>query len=126
MAKRGSTRHDKEAYSRFRFILGVTIAHELVHCFMGFLSGTEKADTPVEIMGLIATFSGSNWGDSGTVWECFVLGGKVTSFEEPRHPLGDRQAGRIWLEESNDCVREIAITATQTIEDRRGASAPLV
>jgi hypothetical protein len=118
-AHAGSSDDHWEAYNRFLLSLAVTIAHELVHCFMGFLSGTEKADTPLDLMGIKVSYGGT-WGDSGTVWEHLVLGGCVMSYEESEHPLGTDQAGVLWLSESQNCVRRIAI------DGRRGESAPSV
>jgi hypothetical protein len=99
MAEQGIDKDNKEAYRCFLFLLAVTIAHELVHCFMCSVSTDERLDTPIELDGTITgTLDGNAcWGDSGTVWEFNVLGGILIVLEEPNHPLGDRQAGRLWI-----------------------------
>ncbi|KAK3906933.1 hypothetical protein C8A05DRAFT_29135 [Staphylotrichum tortipilum] len=94
------------AYDRFSFLVTVTIAHELVHCFMGFLSGAEQTDSPISLAGFTYEALGG-WGDSGTAWERRVLGGVASNLEEPAHPLGRRQAGTQWLIDPFGSTHEI-------------------
>ncbi|KAK4043658.1 hypothetical protein C8A01DRAFT_32186 [Parachaetomium inaequale] len=65
-ARDGTSTNHQDASLVFYFHLGLTIVHELVHCFMNFLSGDEENDTPTEIVDIQFTKGSSNrpWGDS--------------------------------------------------------------
>ena len=106
LAKNGTGLDHEEAYTIFRFLLGVTIAHELVHCFMNFLSKTEEKDTPINTLGMSLTNTGP-WSDSGTLWESLTLGGTVVAFKVSNHPLRRRQAGIPWLFVSDRHLEQI-------------------
>lgn len=119
----GSDVIDVEAYNRFVFILAVTIAHELVHCFMVSLSGTEQTDSPTSLAGVTQRKPGGQ-GESGCVGERLVLGGIVKNLEDPDHLLRDRQAGTVWLN-SPDGMREIDVQRAFKWGTSSGAFPPL-
>lgn len=96
------------AYDRFWVIMGVAIAHELVHCFMNYLFDGDNAwDTPTEFMGL--EFVNAKYGDSGSVWEIKVLGGKFMTYRESDHPLADNQPGMMWLKDLDEYAEELRV-----------------
>lgn len=106
------------AYDRFRVIMGVTIAHGLVHCFMNYLfDGDETWNTPTEVMGI--KFLNANYGDSGSVWEIEMLGGKFMTYKEPDHPLADDQAGKMWLNKLDGYVEELRVRK-EVVADKNG------
>ena len=98
------------ATDRFRVILGVAIAHELVHCFMNYLfDGDNTRITPTEILG--EKFPKLEYGDLGTMWEFQVLGGKFTIYKELDHrPLANNQAGIVWLDKLDGNVEQLEIS----------------
>ena len=88
--------------------MGITIAHELCHFFIGFLTGYRVPNTPPGLRYLerdLTIIAGDATGESGRWWEASVFGGEIRFFTEPlpdlahpeKHPLGYRQAGDLWL-----------------------------
>jgi hypothetical protein len=89
--------------------MGMTVAHELCHFFVGYLAGYELPNTPPEIKYLQRDFTmtgGFPTGESGRWWEAQVFGGETRFLVEPlsdptllpdKHPLGYKQAGDLWL-----------------------------
>ncbi|KAK8112193.1 uncharacterized protein PG998_008650 [Apiospora kogelbergensis] len=62
-----------DAYDIFKFQMGISIAHEIVHLFVGFLTGTERAMTPPDIR--MPGFGESDeHGEAGRYWEKIFLG----------------------------------------------------
>lgn len=105
-AARSSHSH---AYDRFRVLLGVTIAHELVHCFMTYLfDGDEDCITPTDIMG--REFLNPDYGNLGAMWEFQVLGGKFMTYAEPDHALAENQPGMVWLNKLDGYVEKLIIS----------------
>lgn len=51
------------------------MAHELVHCFTGFLAGYPDLNTPLEVAAPGFENREKNCGESGRSWELRVLGG---------------------------------------------------
>ena len=106
--------------------MGITVAHELVHAFVGFLTGTELPTSPSHI-SFVPEFNnhqcsdGTVRGDSGYSWEGKVFGGFITyvaAAEPPElddHPLGKRQAGELWLVKENKEAQMIDIAAMDDI-----------
>ncbi|KAK5635393.1 hypothetical protein RRF57_011105 [Xylaria bambusicola] len=89
-----------EAYESFTFIMGITVAHELVHFFVGYLTGQDVPDTPEWVSYLPPVYNrveenGTEIGESGRTWEGYVLGGIVETAEDTSNPLGAYQAGTL-------------------------------
>ena len=83
----------KEEFQKYLFLLSVTVAHELVHLFVGMLLGNSEFDTPGAI-NFPTVSSLSTEGESGRVWESlFFEGYNIVPYEDRRHELGILQAG---------------------------------
>ena len=75
---------DKDAAKRYAtdyyaFLVdgAFTVAHELVHCFVGFLSGDKKVGTPRSLLPK-GYEDNPTRGESGRMWEELVFGGCVS------------------------------------------------
>ena len=80
----------------------IAIAHELMHAFVGFLTGYDHTRfTPEATVFLSDRYAeqvgGKKIGEAGRFWEQLVLGGSPEAFEVRSHPLGNRQLGELWL-----------------------------
>ncbi|KAK8068466.1 hypothetical protein PG996_007578 [Apiospora saccharicola] len=100
------------AYERFLFLMGITVAHELVHFFVGFLTGYDRPSTPEEVTYLPSLYSsqtagGIDVGESGRAWEGSVFGGIVEVWENTSSPLGVYQARDLCIIDSNKMVRKV-------------------
>jgi hypothetical protein len=108
-----STNHPDEltAFESFMFLVSVTIAHELMHLFVGFLAGYNWPSTPPKISFLPQLFNNDiddeEVGESGRYWEGVVLGGTIESYENTSNPLGSRQAGDLFLFDSQMRARKL-------------------
>ncbi|KAK4464057.1 hypothetical protein QBC42DRAFT_284808 [Cladorrhinum samala] len=87
--------HDKTEFRRFLFLMGMSTAHELVHAFVGVLTGDTTTLTPPP-----ADFprpgdrSSTTPGESGRFFEGALTGFLVEAYQL-NHGLGDRQAGEL-------------------------------
>ncbi|KAK3300971.1 uncharacterized protein B0H64DRAFT_370148 [Chaetomium fimeti] len=113
--KKHSSHYHSIAYDNFLVIVAVTIAHELVHCFMNYLAVDVDEDTPTDIVGI--RFHNGR-ADSGSVWERKVLGGMLKTYEAKRHPLGDEQSGMVWLAKSSGSAEEVTVTKFEEVDGR--------
>ncbi|KAK8004637.1 hypothetical protein PG989_004356 [Apiospora arundinis] len=100
------------AYERFLFLMGITVAHELVHFFVGFLTGYDAPSTPGEVSFLPSIYNipiagGRYVGESGRAWEGVVFGGIVETIENRSSPLGVYQSGDLYLIDANETVRKV-------------------
>ncbi|KAF5261425.1 hypothetical protein FOXYS1_7877 [Fusarium oxysporum] len=108
-----STNHPDEltAFESFMFLVSVTIAHELMHLFIGFLAGYNWPSTPPQLSFLPELFNNEiddqEVGESGRYWEGVVLGGTVETYEDTSNPLGSRQAGDLFLFDSQMRARKL-------------------
>lgn len=80
----------KSAYERTYEIqmalMGITVAHELCHFFIGFLVGYRRPQTPPDIIYLPKdhkTIEGDPTGESSRWREAEVFGGEARPFTEP-------------------------------------------
>lgn len=75
---------------------GLTIAHELVHCFIGFLAGDRSVGTPKTMVpkGFV---DDPERGESGRTWENWLLGG-CASLSLPQEKGNNIPRGQIWIE----------------------------
>ncbi|KAI0536633.1 hypothetical protein GGR58DRAFT_528110 [Xylaria digitata] len=90
------------AYEGFLFIMATTVAHEMVHLFIGFLTGYRSPDTPKEVTFLAPLYNdliatSTRIGESGRMWESLVFGGAIETAEDISNPLGVYQAGTLYL-----------------------------
>lgn len=77
-------------FERLLFLLGVCVAHELVHLFVGYLTGEAVPSTPPHIA--YPGTGGTLVGEAGWHWESAMWGGgKLENIEEPYDPLGVRK-----------------------------------
>ncbi|EEY21947.1 conserved hypothetical protein [Verticillium alfalfae VaMs.102] len=101
---------EMEAFETFMFLMGVTVAHEMLHLFIGFLVGYITPSTPPTITFLPELYNsvladGSEVGESGRAWEGLVFGGTVDAFESRSSPLGTRQSGILYVIDGNQRAR---------------------
>ncbi|KAH7240891.1 uncharacterized protein BKA55DRAFT_693135 [Fusarium redolens] len=99
------------AFESFMFLVSVTIAHELMHLFVGFLTGYNWPATPPQLSFLPELFNNEidneEVGESGRYWEGMVLGGTIETYENTSNPLGTRQAGDLFLFDSQMRARKL-------------------
>ncbi|KPM38673.1 hypothetical protein AK830_g7871 [Neonectria ditissima] len=85
--------NDKEDFHKFLFLLSVSVAHELVHLFVGFMLGDSGRSTPAEINHPAGQAGSQRLGESGRYWEGKFLGHCVEAFYDETHPRGLNQPG---------------------------------
>ncbi|KAI0903663.1 hypothetical protein F4823DRAFT_568460 [Ustulina deusta] len=99
------------AFESFMFLMAITVAHEVVHFFTGFLTGYVLPPTPAEVSFLPSKYNvrwnGVELGESGRAWEATLLGGIIEGVEDPSHPLGVYQAGTFYLIDEQNQARRI-------------------
>lgn len=100
-------KHPGTLFNDHMFNLTVTIAQELVNCFIGFLSGT---DTPAPPPG----YPGRPW---GLWWQKEVLGGSIKIYELPGHGLGALHPGTTWLIDEYRMGRQVTDKGKESILD---------
>ncbi|KAK4171153.1 hypothetical protein QBC36DRAFT_382776 [Triangularia setosa] len=91
----GDNQH-REDFERFLLLMGLATAHELVHTFVGFLTGNEDTNTPPRVQFPVPSTLMPNpltGAEAGAFWEGQMLGFLVQAWENSRSRLGDRQAG---------------------------------
>jgi hypothetical protein len=69
-------------YHAFLVDSAFTVAHELVHCFVGFLLGDKRVGTPRSLMPKGYEDKPTR-GESGRMWEELLFGGR-TSYSLPQ------------------------------------------
>ncbi|KAI0403870.1 hypothetical protein F4802DRAFT_569693 [Xylaria palmicola] len=108
------------AYENFMFIMAITVAHEVVHLFVGYLTGRELPNTPRRVSYIPSVYNklqddGTEMGESGRAWEGYVFGGIVETAEDRANPLGAYQAGTLWLIDERKQVRRIDRSSVKQI-----------
>jgi hypothetical protein len=103
---------DGEIFDKHMFNLVIAITHELVICFIGFLSGTDKPSVS-------SMKPGRPWGLS---WQNDMFGGYIAIYEEPGHTLGALHPGTTWLVDENEIGRKINGIAKK--KPKSGGKAP--
>jgi hypothetical protein len=83
------------SYDMFRFQMAITVAHEIIHLLIGYLTGKKQPHTPPEVS--LAPYGTMVTGESGRYWESLLLGGVVEFYEDSQDPLGNMQAGTPYL-----------------------------
>lgn len=107
----GQSIDEKNAFESFLFLMSITVAHELVHLFIGSLTGDDRPFTPPGISYLPDHYNtridGEPVGESGRAWESSFFGGTVEAFEQKDNPLGDHQAGIMYLFRSDETAEVV-------------------
>ncbi|EWG39681.1 hypothetical protein FVEG_02416 [Fusarium verticillioides 7600] len=62
-------------YNLFKFQMGVSVAHEIIHLLTGFLTEESRPDTPLGVT--MDPFGSRDTGEAGRYWEGILLGGTV-------------------------------------------------
>lgn len=118
--EQGQSRPNTAAFETFMFLMGITVAHELCHLFVGFIIGWERPATPGNISFLPELYNhtardGNVIGESGRAWEGWVLGGIVDTFEDPRSPLQARQPGMMYIIDSAKVSRPVPMAKIRAL-----------
>ncbi|KAI2464994.1 hypothetical protein F4781DRAFT_410821 [Annulohypoxylon bovei var. microspora] len=82
-------------YSRFKFQMVISVAHEIVHLLVGYLTGTARPLTPPRLT--LVAYGNDAVGESGRYWESILFGGVVEFYQDSNDTLQERQAGVPWL-----------------------------
>lgn len=90
--------NSRQNYVRFMFQMGVSVAHEICHLLMAFLTGNNRENTPVTIA--LNGYRQGRSGESGFALEGSLFGGVVEFYFDENDPLGDRQASMPYRFES--------------------------
>ncbi|KAK7429163.1 hypothetical protein QQZ08_004378 [Neonectria magnoliae] len=88
--------NDGEAWQKSLFLLGVAVAHELVHIFVGFIFGDGERVTPPVVDNPPRPGRSMRPGESGHFWEKLFLGHRVEAYYDPSDPLEAFQAGTLY------------------------------
>ncbi|KAK5993042.1 hypothetical protein PT974_06469 [Cladobotryum mycophilum] len=92
--------NDTRDWSKFLFLMSLSIAHELVHMFIGYLTGDSSRDTPPQV-DYRPQASGSR-GESGRAWEREMFGFLTEAVYDPNDRRGLAQAGVFYGKLSKD------------------------
>lgn len=100
------------AHESIMFLMAITVAHELVHLFVGLLTGYIEPTTPPDVTYIAEHYNkqledGTFAGESGRAWESLMFGGTVEVYEDEDHSLGFRQSGAIYLIDPQRYGRQI-------------------
>jgi hypothetical protein len=120
MAMAMRDRDDHDTWNTFLFHRGVTIAHELTHCFIRYLSPNENVRTPIKVSFLNFGRDSQGEGESGWAMESRLLGGGMRCYEDRSDPLGPRQAGDLWLVCRDSYAYKISPKCIRNVVERRG------
>ncbi|KAK7698248.1 hypothetical protein SLS64_012714 [Diaporthe eres] len=111
LATQNKTPASQEAFESFMFLMGITVAHELCHLYVGFFVGDVRPTTPEDISFLPEIYNKSydddKVGESGRFWEGTVLGEIVETYHDPSHPLKDRQPGKMYIIDKLEMTRPV-------------------
>lgn len=91
-----ATNPDVEEFQRFLFLMGMAAAHELVHAFVGAVTGgTDRSTPPPANFPHPGLRGGAGLGESGRYFEGVLCGFLVQAYHRDGHRLGVRQAGEL-------------------------------
>jgi hypothetical protein len=103
---------------KFLFILGLTIAHELVHFFTGRIVGDPHIDTPPRVQH--PAKPSTKVGEAGRFWENRLLGYRIECYWDPKDALKQKQAGALYAFANNGTVAKVAPSwVRQTVLSRK-------
>ncbi|KAM6523989.1 hypothetical protein FSOLCH5_004596 [Fusarium solani] len=89
-----------DSYIRFKFQMGLSIAHEIVHLLTGFITGDPNPLTPPEVS--LLRYGDSEAGEAGRYWEHILFGGVVEFWSFNDDPMNVRQTGTAYFFENGD------------------------
>ncbi|KAF4342644.1 hypothetical protein FBEOM_3417 [Fusarium beomiforme] len=75
--------------------MGISVAHEVVHLFIGFLTGNPRSNTPPLVT--LEPYGNRQRGEAGRYWEELVLGGVAECWSNNNDIMGVRQSGTPYL-----------------------------
>jgi hypothetical protein len=84
------------------FFLALTVAHEMVHVYFGYLTADEGRNTPALTNYPPGLTVGEMNGESGRFWESHFIGAITKACHQPSDPLGLAQAGTLYFCEKDD------------------------
>lgn len=90
------------------FFLALTVAHEMVHVYFGFLTADEGRNTPALTNYPEGLSVGAMNGESGRYWEGQFIGAVTKAYYQPGDPLGLAQAGILYFCEKDDRGYELS------------------
>lgn len=64
------------SYNMFKFQMAITVAHEVIHHLISYLTGKKQPHTPPGVS--LASYGNTATGESGCYWESRLLGGVLT------------------------------------------------
>jgi len=78
--------------------VGISATHELIHTFVGRLTGSQERNTPpnVTFPRLVASRTTRGTGESGNYFEGVLSRFLVQAYYDPASRLGERQAGVLY------------------------------
>lgn len=79
-AARQGTPEGKDDFHMYLFMLGLGLAHELVHVFVGYLYGDADYDTPPQVQYPVRPNPHSGQ-ESGNYWEADVMHALIQAFQ---------------------------------------------
>lgn len=97
-------------YNRSLFYISASVAHEVMHAFLGYLNGYAPLKTP-DSMGHPSQAEG----ESGWWFEGNAFGGGIFMAENREDPLGLRQAGTPYLLDKQSMCTRISETFVQNV-----------
>ncbi|KAK4665438.1 hypothetical protein QC763_0062430 [Podospora pseudopauciseta] len=92
------TADDFHDFEKHLIVASLTIAHELVHVFVGRLTGVNDADTPPKIDVPPKTGMALSLGESGRYWETKFVGYSVWAFYDDKDIRKEAQGGTLWAD----------------------------
>lgn len=73
---------DNRTFRNYLFLLGLSVTHEFVHLFVGFMYGDEGLNTPPPVHHPPAGRMSQRPGESGRWWEWNFFGAMITHFAQ--------------------------------------------
>jgi hypothetical protein len=120
---RNASSENSANLEKFLFMLGLTIAHELVHFFTGRIAGDPATDTPSKVN--YPPQLNVQRGEAGRYWEKAFLGYEIESYWDPKDVLKEKQAGALYAFGANNTVTRVAQTwVRQTVLFSKSLSPP--
>ncbi|RSL83785.1 hypothetical protein CEP51_004315 [Fusarium floridanum] len=89
-----------DSYIRFKFQMGLSIAHEIVHLLTGFTTGDPNPLTPPEVS--LLRYGDSAAGEAGRYWGHILFGGVVEFWSFNDDPMNVRQTGTAFFLKNGD------------------------
>ncbi|KAK4220576.1 hypothetical protein QBC38DRAFT_526394 [Podospora fimiseda] len=86
----GFKRAAHQQFRRLLFLLGLAVAHELIHVFVGFMAGNSGTDTPPQIQwhSRFGQPNARTGEEAGNAWEGLLMGFNIQAFYNQDSPFG--------------------------------------